>query len=93
MKWIGETSEGNNLVELTPDEFRVMITTQARIRPEAGSIGDAVRRYRRKRGISQRQLADRLRISRNYVGMIERGEATNYSHEMYMRVIEEINKE
>lgn len=37
-------------------------------------IGQAVRAYRTSQEISQEQLAERADMTRNYVGMVERGE-------------------
>ena len=52
-------------------------------------LGFLVLRCRRTIGLSQQAFADRLGISRNYVSMIERGEAQNPSMEA-MRVLAEI---
>jgi transcriptional regulator with XRE-family HTH domain len=41
------------------------------------TLGDKVRKLRRERGLSQRQLAGRAGVSRNYISLIERGEADN----------------
>ena len=38
------------------------------------SIGDAIRRLRRLKGISQEALADAASIDRSHLGRIERGE-------------------
>lgn len=37
-------------------------------------IGQAIRAYRTAQEISQEQLAEQANMTRNYVGMIERGE-------------------
>jgi transcriptional regulator with XRE-family HTH domain len=42
-------------------------------------IGSRVFEERKKQGLSQSELAERAGISRNYVSLIERGEATNVS--------------
>jgi transcriptional regulator with XRE-family HTH domain len=38
------------------------------------AFGNAVRKYRHEKGISQEQLADQTGIHRTYIGGIERGE-------------------
>ncbi len=39
-----------------------------------GSVARNIRRLRQERGLTQEELAVRVRINRNYVGMIERQE-------------------
>jgi transcriptional regulator with XRE-family HTH domain len=46
---------------------------------DAQFLADQVFNHRRSLGISQGELADRAGISRNYVSLIERGEASNLS--------------
>lgn len=38
------------------------------------SIGSSIKRYRRKMGLSQEELADLAGLHRTYVGGVERGE-------------------
>lgn len=40
------------------------------------SIGKNIRQCRQDRRLSQEQLAERVNVSANYIGMIERGEKT-----------------
>lgn len=40
------------------------------------SIGKNIRQCRQERRLSQEQLAERVNVSANYIGMIERGEKT-----------------
>lgn len=42
--------------------------------PRHRALGDAIREMRQKRGMSQEALADRAKMSANYVGDAERGE-------------------
>jgi len=49
-------------------------------------FGRQVQRRRKDMGISQEELARRAGLSRNYISIIERGEATNVS----MRIIDNI---
>jgi transcriptional regulator with XRE-family HTH domain len=46
---------------------------------DSEELGRKVLEYRRRRGLSQEKLADEANISRNYVSLIERGEARNIS--------------
>ena len=39
-----------------------------------GNVARNIRRLRQERGLTQEELAARIRINRNYVGMIERQE-------------------
>lgn len=38
------------------------------------AIGNSVRQFRQKRGVSQEDLAEAAGLHRTYIGMIERGE-------------------
>lgn len=38
------------------------------------AFGRAVRHWRKQKGLSQEELAERAELHRNYVGLIERGE-------------------
>ena len=42
----------------------------------ADELGAALRRNRQAKGLSQNTLAERARVSRNFVAQIERGEST-----------------
>lgn len=42
-------------------------------------FGEAVKRRRMEDGMSQEELADRVGISRTYISLLERGQATNLS--------------
>lgn len=46
---------------------------------DAKELGRQVLARRQEKGLSQTELAERTGISRNYVSLIERGEATNIS--------------
>jgi transcriptional regulator with XRE-family HTH domain len=46
---------------------------------DAKELGRQVLARRQEKGLSQTELAERAGISRNYVSLIERGEATNIS--------------
>lgn len=45
-----------------------------RIKSIKSRFGEAVRRIRTKRGLSQEQLADLCGLDRSYIGGVERGE-------------------
>jgi transcriptional regulator with XRE-family HTH domain len=53
---------------------------------DAKELGAQVLARRKEKGFSQTELAERTGISRNYVSLIERGEATNIS----MRIINQL---
>lgn len=42
--------------------------------PEGQILGDAIRRVRKMRGLSQEALAERATLTADYVGFVERGE-------------------
>lgn len=46
---------------------------------DAVDFGQKVRSLRKKEGLTQFQLADKIRISRNYLSCIETGDASNLS--------------
>jgi len=89
MKWIGESESGGEIVEMSREEFRLFVATQAR-REE--NIGAAVQKWRRENGVSQTALAKRAGISRNYVSQIETGEAANVSYRVHQKLMAEIRK-
>jgi transcriptional regulator with XRE-family HTH domain len=47
---------------------------RARVAYDAGEFGDAVRRVRHEKGLTQTQLAERLGVSRMTVSRLEAGE-------------------
>lgn len=49
-------------------------------------IGDNVRNLRKERKLSQEKLAELANVSRNYISMIERGEAKNISEEIIQKL-------
>jgi transcriptional regulator with XRE-family HTH domain len=46
----------------------------AALSPRHRALGDAIRKLRQQRGMTQDVLADRAKMSENYVGDAERGE-------------------
>lgn len=50
-------------------------------------FSDIIRVYREQHGLTQRQMAERLQLSRNYVSQIERGLADNLSFEVALRIL------
>jgi len=53
---------------------------------DAELFGKNVLVLRKKRGLSQQELANLAEVSRNYISMIERGEAKNVSEEIIRRL-------
>jgi transcriptional regulator with XRE-family HTH domain len=49
-------------------------------------IGNNVRNLRKEKGLSQEKLAELANVSRNYISMIERGEASNFSDEIIQKL-------
>ena len=49
-------------------------------------IGDNVRNLRKEKGLSQEKLAELANVSRNYISMIERGEAENFSDDIIQKL-------
>jgi len=87
MKWIGVTTNGNYIIELSPEYWQVIAESGV---GDDAPIGEAIRVYRKAQGITQAQMAKRVGISRNYLSMIERDTVRNYSHDTYIRIIAEI---
>lgn len=49
-------------------------------------VGDNLRNLRREQKLSQADLADLTNVSRNYISMIERGQAENISNEIIKKI-------
>jgi XRE family transcriptional regulator of biofilm formation len=54
-------------------------------------LGFAVLRRRREKDLSQQELANLANVSRNYVSIIERGEAKNISVEVLVKMAKALN--
>ena len=50
-------------------------------------FGLLLRSYRKQHGLTQQQVAARLRLSRNYISQIERGESVNLSFSIAQRIL------
>jgi len=57
--------------------MRVPNTSGQRQHPALAALGDAIRRVRKKQGISQERLALLAEIDRSYIGRVERGITTS----------------
>lgn len=89
MKRIGKLSNGNLIAEMTPEEWQSLVT-QANLM--ITSLASEVKQYRIRHELSQAQLARKVNLSRNYIAQIERGEASNVSHDVYKRIISAITE-
>jgi len=49
-------------------------------------IGDNIRNLRKEKRLSQEKLAELASVSRNYISMIERGEAENFSNAIIQKL-------
>jgi len=49
-------------------------------------IGDNIRNLRKEKKLSQEKLAELANVSRNYISMIERGEAENFSDDILKKL-------
>jgi transcriptional regulator with XRE-family HTH domain len=58
-----------------------------KLSPAHAALGDAIRAYRGKLGVSQEALADRCGLHRTYVSSVERGEA-NIGYANLLRISE-----
>jgi DNA-binding XRE family transcriptional regulator len=86
MKYIGLTSNGNHVVEINRDELEIYLSCNDH-KESVGSLRAAVRSWRKDNKLSQEDVSDRLGISRNYYSQIELGTATNYSHQIYVKIL------
>jgi transcriptional regulator with XRE-family HTH domain len=57
----------------------------------SNEIGDSVARRRRELGLSQDELAQKAKLSRTYVSLIERNEAQNVSREVIERIAQALS--
>ena len=87
MHKVGKTSSGNILVEMSPAEWK-------RIALSKGLPDDlpvAMVKYRKQHGLSQKDFADKIGISRTRVQEIERGLIRNLTYRTYERIISTIS--
>ena len=84
MRRVGKTSTGNILVEITPEEWKRI----ARYMNIPEDIAEELRKYRKKHGLSQVELAKKLGVSRGYISELERCISPLYTTlEQYRRII------
>jgi DNA-binding XRE family transcriptional regulator len=87
MRRIGKIESGNVLVEMSPVEWRRMAL--ANIKPE--NLGTEMATHRRKIGLSQKEFAMKVGISRNRLSEIERGVKPEMSMRTFQRIMEMIS--
>lgn len=54
-------------------------------------LGEAIRRLRTERGLTQAQLADLAGVSRVWIGYVENGKSSDVSVRLIMRVLDELD--
>ena len=87
MRKVGETASGNILVEMSPEDWgRLSMSSGLPI-----NLSEALVNYRKKHGLTQFQLAEKIGIGRSRLQVIERGLAHNISLRTYRRIISTIS--
>lgn len=84
MRVIGQTGSGTLIIETTQAEWTAYVT-QTFVPPF--DLGGAIKTHRKKTGQSQAALARLVGVSRNYISLLERGEASNPSAAVYGRLV------
>ena len=75
MRYIGITTNGTVLIEMSVDEWNRVGQTL----PTVELLGEQVRAHRAIWRITQTEMAERAGISRNYLSLIESGKIANIS--------------
>lgn len=86
MRKIGKTLSGNVLIEMSMNEWQEVVEHNG----SPKDLSAAVTEYRMKNGLTQKQLAQKIGISRTRVQEIERGLSRNMRLRTYERVLSTI---
>jgi DNA-binding XRE family transcriptional regulator len=86
MRKIGKTLSGNVLIEMSSNEWQEVVEQNGIPK----DLSAAVVEYRMKNGLTQKELAQKIGISRTRVQEIERGLSRNMRLRTYERVLSAI---
>ena len=89
MRKVGEKALGNILVEMPPEMWeRLSMGNGLRLPID---LSEALVNYRKKHGLTQFQMAEKIGIGRSRLQVIEKGLADNLSLQTYRRIISTIS--
>ena len=70
MHKIGKTSSGNYLVEMTPSEWKELVSPHTWL---LDNLGSTLKEYRKQHLLSQKTFGEKIGLSRNTIANFEKG--------------------